>query len=679
MKKTLSVLLIVFYTGHYLKSQNELDSLKLLLSTNHIHDTVRANTLCQLSWIYGDIDAKLGMETGISALNFAKKHNLTKNIGFAYNSLGYNANMLGQNALALKYYFEAIGIWRKMNDSLRIARLYSNIGNVYSEIPTYDSAIKYYNLSINICKTNNYDKALSSAYLNLASLYISRNKFEESVKLLLKSLKIKEKLNDNQGIANICTHLSAVYKEQKKYDLSLKYGYQSAKIWSALGNSNGLSYTNLGIGLIFYKLNSLDSALIYTQKALINFEVINNQLGIATAYNRLGQIYDKLNQTEKAIFFFEKSKKNSTNPLINESYAEACAQLANLYTKTKQNKAAESNLAEALKYTDSDIQKNTLVMIYQTASKFYEENNNYKKALLYNKLHFDLYDSLEKAQNFIATTELQLKFETEKKEKENIILKNENNLKTTQLNLVEKKRIYYLTVAAIIIITILIVFILLFKNYKSKQTIKEQELISNASFESEIQERTRIARDLHDGIAQKLVIAKMQLNLEQTDTKTLSRLLDESINEIRNVSHNLMPDDLSKGIVIAIENLCEMVNILNSKTQASVDISDSFKSLVFNKRLELYIYRIIQEIISNALKYANASLIDIKINYQKSQIELSISDNGVGFNDDQEHESSENTGLGLRNITNRVSQLKGRCHQKSEINKGTEYFITIPY
>ncbi|MBK7668505.1 MAG: hypothetical protein IPJ32_14895 [Sphingobacteriaceae bacterium] len=269
-----------------------------------------------------------------------------------------------------------------------------------------------------------------------------------------------------------------------------------------------------------------------------------------------------------------------------------------------------------------------------------------------------------------------MKYETDKKESENQKLKYENQLRQTELLNSNKRRQQIVLFFIFLLLSLGTVVYLIYRSNKSRQELKHQEMVANAAFETEQQERARIARELHDGIGQKLSVAKMRLTQSNVNPMEVAELVDQSINELRSLSHNLMPDDLSRGIVVAIENLKEQINASNNKTKVNLSISEEFKNLIFTRKTELYLYRIVQEIASNTLKYANATKLNINMDYTADYISLNLSDDGIGFNSTTQ---GEGDGIGLKNIRSRIEQLQGNCTQKSTINQGTSYIITIPY
>ncbi|MFO0434537.1 MAG: sensor histidine kinase, partial [Sphingobacteriaceae bacterium] len=148
-----------------------------------------------------------------------------------------------------------------------------------------------------------------------------------------------------------------------------------------------------------------------------------------------------------------------------------------------------------------------------------------------------------------------------------------------------------------------------------------------------------------------------------------------TIQDIRSVSHNLLPIDLKKGLTIALEELVDQINFTSVLTKIEMTITSEFKALALSQQTTLYIYRIVQEIINNSLKYAQAKNIHINMDYKKNQILLLLSDDGIGFNI---NDTIKSEGIGLKNIKNRVEQLKGTIEIGSSQNKGTIFTIRIP-
>jgi signal transduction histidine kinase len=218
------------------------------------------------------------------------------------------------------------------------------------------------------------------------------------------------------------------------------------------------------------------------------------------------------------------------------------------------------------------------------------------------------------------------------------------------------------------------------KDKKARLRIAEQDRkVSEMLIEAEQNERSRIARDLHDGVNQKLAVMKMHLSMVN-DSKTeafsnVEELLEQTIVDVRAISHNLYPKDLEKGVVAALENLCEQNNFVNNDIQFKLNIEDSVSQANLSKNIQLVIYRLVQEITNNALKYSKASEVSINLNVVNNRIDLRISDNGIGFMIDTPGKSK---GIGMSNILDRIKQISGEVNISSSENKGTSYYIELP-
>ncbi|WP_440999744.1 PAS domain S-box protein [Fodinibius sp. SL11] len=211
-----------------------------------------------------------------------------------------------------------------------------------------------------------------------------------------------------------------------------------------------------------------------------------------------------------------------------------------------------------------------------------------------------------------------------------------------------------------------------------------QEKIIQSLIEGEDRERKRIAHELHDGLGQYLVAASMNLQSAKADIEELSNkrqnqfktglsLLKSALSETRSIAHNLMPKAIADyGLTAALENL---VNNFKKSTDIEFSLTHNCDQLKLNNQTEINIYRIFQEIITNAIRHAECTKIDIRLQLKDDSLTLIIKDNGIGAKLD---EQDEETGLGLRSIKTRVRSLKGSLDIHSEPGKGMKTCITIP-
>jgi signal transduction histidine kinase len=207
-------------------------------------------------------------------------------------------------------------------------------------------------------------------------------------------------------------------------------------------------------------------------------------------------------------------------------------------------------------------------------------------------------------------------------------------------------------------------------NDKIEKLEQEKLLIAAKSLlDGENQERSRIARELHDGLGSTLTMAKLKLSqIEEKDPVIFKNqheailLLDKSIEEMRRLAHNLMPDALLRfGLKSFLEDFCKGSDIIHFYFYGTE------KRL--NETIEINIYRIVTELVNNALKHANASAINIQMLQTEDKLSITVQDNGKGFR----VEENKQAGIGLTNIRSRVEFLGATLNFFSEIDKGSEF------
>ena len=208
---------------------------------------------------------------------------------------------------------------------------------------------------------------------------------------------------------------------------------------------------------------------------------------------------------------------------------------------------------------------------------------------------------------------------------------------------------------------------------------QQEELLRNIVSAQE-KERKRIARDLHDEVGAMLSVVKLNVSrIEKITGQDKSKILagetktylDDVITQVRGISRALLPPSLEKlGLYYALEELARWIN---KSGQIRVDTWKSGEQVRFSDKEELAIFRIVQELINNAIKHAEATAIYINTRFYDKNLAVTVSDNGKGFNVDEKM----NTGLGLKNLDSRTQMLVARFKLKSKPGKGTSAIICL--
>ena len=282
-----------------------------------------------------------------------------------------------------------------------------------------------------------------------------------------------------------------------------------------------------------------------------------------------------------------------------------------------------------------------------------------------------------------------MKYETEKKEIQIERLKADKELQ--QLSIRQKNTLNYILIGSAF--TLLIISLLTFRNYKQKQKIQEQRIselekekqltATEAVLKGEEQERTRLAKDLHDGLGGMLSGIKYSLNtmkgnliMTPDNSQAFERsmdMLDSSIKEMRRVAHNMMPEALVKfGLDTALKDLCNDVN-QSGALQVNY-LSIGMENAAIEQTTAITIYRIVQELINNTMKHAAAKTAIVQVAKSDSHLSVTVEDDGKGFDKTVLNQAK---GIGWSNIQNRVEFLKGTLDVQSEKEKGTSVHIEL--
>jgi len=211
----------------------------------------------------------------------------------------------------------------------------------------------------------------------------------------------------------------------------------------------------------------------------------------------------------------------------------------------------------------------------------------------------------------------------------------------------------------------------------------QQQLATKAVLEAEEKERQRIAKDLHDSVGQMMSAAKMNLSAFESEIKfqgeeqqlafgRIIELVDESCKEVRNVSHNMMPNALLKSNLASAVR--EFVDKLDQK-KLQVHLYTEGLDERLDSNIETVLYRVVQECVNNVIKHAAATTMDISLIKDKDGISATVEDNGSGFDTADKQKVN---GMGLKNIVTRIEYLKGTVEFDSTPGKGTLVALYVP-
>lgn len=245
----------------------------------------------------------------------------------------------------------------------------------------------------------------------------------------------------------------------------------------------------------------------------------------------------------------------------------------------------------------------------------------------------------------------------------------------------KEKELYSAIIIAVVVLTAILVFFIIsiIRQQRRYHIINRQKI--NAEITTLENERKRIAADLHDEVGPLLSAVKLQINhLELPEDKQTADLIqkssnyiDEVIRKMREISNDLLPNILvRKGLPAAIQ---DYLGKLSSASNLKIDFQFVADSRI-EQTIEVNMYRIVQEIVHNAVKHARAANLVIRLQMKDNQLRLSTEDDGIGFN--MNDVANTKNGLGLLNLQSRTEVMNGEFSFESQTGKGTKYLFEIP-
>lgn len=598
--------------------------------------------------------------------------------------------MLSDSLKAQRFYKESTYALRRLND-LSLSRVYLDSSMHYSKVSgfkdskakchflygllerisgNYEVALEHLDKNIKYFEKDSTNKAY--ALFQVGTIHRSLGDYENSLETFFEILDIFEHKKDSFAMASTYNSIANIYGDMNKHDEAI-LNYQNAnEIFIHKDRKRSQANTLRNIAEIYLRKSDTLTSREYAQKSLQIAENIKEDYPIGAAYYMLGRTFLS-SDSSKALQIYLKAKpllekvayKNILIGFYNDlgdfyKNTNNISQSINYYNKALALLEASNNLPHA---------KNT----YKGLSSTYQENNDYEKAYKYQSLYIAAKDSLLNEENVKSINLLQKQFETEKKDKEIVEQKLKLQQQQTSMN-------YLIGISG----ALLLASILFWLIYKQRQKQKNQEIITlkreyqikslEALIEGEEKERYRIAKELHDGINGDLSTIKYKLSslLEMNNNviKEAITMIDDSCKQVRAISHNLVPPSLENFSLIEVtETYCNTMDTVN-------DVAISFFTIggeiSLSKKAEINIFRIIQELLTNSLKHAEATEINVQISFQNKLLQITVEDDGKGFDKD----TITGNGIGLSNIASRIQYLNAVVDFISN-KKGTSYTFEI--
>ena len=414
-------------------------------------DTVIIKTLNLLGKKYLIIsDYEQALKYLLEAQQQSEKIKFQTGLASAYLNMG-NVNFYqGNFEKALANYLKCLKIRNELKDIRGMADSYANIGNIYWYQGNYEKALSSHLQALKIYEEIGLKTGMASCYTNIGNIYASYNNYEKALESYLKDLKISEEIGDKYGTATVYNNIGSIYLNQGQFDEALVNYFKSLKVNEEYNNKYEISISYRNIGGVYFDQGKYDQALNYYLKALKIREEIGDKLGISDSYNNIGTIYKMQNQFDQSYIYFNKA---------------------------------------LIIFKELEVKPN-IESAYKNLSELFQKQGDFKRAFEYHKLYSDMKDTLLNEQSSKQITEMNTKYESEKKEKDIELLTKDKDLQQAEIG--KQKLIRNGSIGGLIL-ALSLGFILLnrFKvTNKQKKVIESQnfQIVESINYAKKIQE-----------------------------------------------------------------------------------------------------------------------------------------------------------------------------------------------
>ncbi len=565
------------------------------------------------------------------------------------NQIATNYQTLGQVDSSIFYFKKLISLKEEAKDAQGILSDYSTLGGLYKEIGSYENAQKYYMDAMKQSQEIQDSLSLLSAYVDIANVYLEQRLVSPAFAYAEKA----EQLSKQKHI---------LFVEGQSYQLK---------------------------GAILEIDNQKDMALELYTKALNVFQKLELKENIADLHLSIAELFgdkDNLYKAESALrkaLQIRLESKDKTGEL--NSKLALCNVLIKL---NKSEKEIKRWLMDAFVIAQETNNKTACQEAYYLQSQLDERLGNYRSALTNFKKHYKVRDSILNQENATIVRELEERYLTAEKNKE--IALQQKQISVQELAL--KKRNTQITQLLSGLLIFMILSFLIFITYQRNKMFNKQKLsviekekeaqILRAMVSGEEQERRRIARDLHDGLGANLATVKMRIDALRNNIPGIEKLesynkaeelIDDACANVRKISHNMMPGSLSRhGLEVALQDICDAIQAAN---QLEVTFIPFGLDNIIDEVVEINIFRIIQELLKNIIKHAEAKEVIVQLSVEDDRLHMVVEDDGRGFDASN---ISVFEGIGMRSIQSRVTYLNGNINIDSSLGHGSTFNIEIP-
>lgn len=572
------------------------------------------------------------------------------------------------------YCIKAGKLARSLDFKYGIAESISYYIPVLNRQGKYKEALALALESLEVCKTMDNRSMLAMAYNNVGNQNQYLGDLKSSATNYLNALIFSEGVDAPERRMRYSNNLASVFLQLEDKSKSYYYAKKSFQLASATSDSVGTASVLVNLALSEVLNEKLDDAIRHLDQVYALGKALGDESYVLDALINKADVHAQRKEYRKALELYQRSfQVLKTYPVPDYQLYVYWGLAQNNYHVGKYT-AAQQHLTTAIGIAKEIQALQELTKLYLLGSEIHEKKVEHSQALALRKQYELLNDSLIGAETQKNIHQLEIEYQTAQKEK--AIADQELVIARNRLEIERKdKSILLWSTVAVVLLSAIVVFVILYRS-KQRRNAEKLELLRrqnelevlNALVEGEEKERSRLARELHDGVGGILSASKMHLSIIEEDAqqsfqiKNVSSMIDQAAQEIRTIAHNLFPDILlANDLNVVLANFCGRMR----SAGLNIDYYCLGSIPHLNNRLKLIIYRAVQELVNNAMKHASAEHVLVQISFHDDLMTIVVEDDGKGF------DSQAGKGMGLLNLETKMKNLDGQLTIESTPGRGS--------
>lgn len=680
------------------------DSLESLL-TMDLDTPRRIEILENIAWEARKYQLDRAMEAANEMLMFCIKIEDRPNEAVALNRIGEILRLQERYLEAGAPFLKALKIERETQHAYGIARALGQLTQVYRGLGRLDSALLMGKQSLEVYQQLKRPLNIARTHQRLFAIYMDMGLTDSAALELKKKLPLSDSLNRPFMKAVTAQSFGELAEETGSLDLALQNYLEASGILRETRDSTRISENMINIGNIYWSLGDLELAEEYYQQAIDQYP--GDTDGPFRAVINLGLIGENKKQYPRAIQFYRKGLQVAIDNGSQPDVFQTLLNLGNVFAATDQ---LDSALHYYQKASGDTLQSITqAVDVNRCLAELYKRTGQDSLSLKYFNLHLKLRDSLD----HILLETVRLKDNLEVSQQQAELLQKDLQQEQTA----SEKKLAIIYALSVSFFSLLMLFFLLLRSRrlqekkllaeKNAKIYQQEKLVAeknakifkqkvddvlrsaelremDAMHTAQQAEKQRIARELHDKLGGtlstvKLYFESIEEHIASFQEKNRGRfnkaiaLLNDACEDVRSIAYKMGQDVLMEfGLGRALENLDASIGEITELTISITHHGIEEQRLPYE--YEINIYRIIQELISNAVKHSEAEELTAQLIRRGDIINLTVEDDGRGFDPD----NREKFGMGIKNIETRVKMLSGNIQIDSGRGSGSTFIIEIP-